>query len=139
MPITASPFSRRDVMPARGAVVLLVESHDDSRDMYADYLRHCGFTVRTADTTDEGLIRASDADVIVTEIRVHGSFDGVELVSRLRDAARTRQTPIIVLTSCAFAPDQQRAQAAGCNLFLPKPCLPERLVSEIRAVGATTW
>src|ERR1700681_1068997 len=53
MPITA-PFSRRDVMPARSAVVLLVESHDDSHDMYADYLRECGFTVRTADTTDEG-------------------------------------------------------------------------------------
>jgi DNA-binding response OmpR family regulator len=106
--------------------------------MYADYLRQSGFTVRTADTTDEGLIHASDADIIVTEIRVHGSFDGVELVTRLRDAARTRRTPIIVLTACAFAPDQQRALAAGCNMFLPKPCLPERLVREIRTVAATT-
>jgi CheY-like chemotaxis protein len=137
MQLTASSSSRRDVMPARSAVVLLVESHDDSRDMYADYLRQCGFTVRTAGTTDEGLMRASDADVIVTEIRVHGSFDGVELVCRLRNAAKTRRTPIIVLTACAFAPDQQRALAAGCNVFLPKPCLPERLVSEIRTVGAT--
>jgi CheY-like chemotaxis protein len=124
-------------MPARSAVVLLVESHDDSRDMYADYLSECGFTVRTAGTADEGLMHASHADVIVTEIRVHGSFDGVELVARLRDAATTRQTPIIVLTACAFETDQQRAQEAGCNAFLPKPCLPRRLVSEIRAVGET--
>jgi two-component system cell cycle response regulator DivK len=105
--------------------------------MYADYLRACGFTVATADTTDEGLILASDADVIVTEIRVHGSFDGVELIGRLRDADETRQTPIIVLTACAFEPDQARARAAGCNVFLPKPCLPEQLVREIRDVGPT--
>jgi len=129
--------SRRNALPVRSAVVLLIESHDDSRDMYADYLRACGFTVQTADTTDEGLILASDADVIVTEIRVHGSFDGVELVGRLRDADATKQTPIIVLTSCAFEPDHERARAAGCTVFLPKPCLPDQLLREIRDVGLT--
>ena len=121
-------------MADNGQVVLLVESHDDSRNMYADYLRACGFIVQTADTTDEGLLLAGDADVIVTEIRVHGSLDGVEFVGRLRDAHDTKQTPIIVLTACAFEPDQRRARAAGCNVFLPKPCLPEQLVREIRDV-----
>jgi CheY-like chemotaxis protein len=129
---------RRNALPSRSAVVLLVESHEDSRDMYADYLLACGFRVQTADTTDDALRRASDADVIVTEIRVRGSFDGVELIGRLRDADETKETPIIVLTACAFATDQQRALAAGCDVFLPKPCLPGRLVTEIRGVGATT-
>jgi CheY-like chemotaxis protein len=134
MRITASASSRRDSLP-ESAVVLLVESHGDSRDMYADYLRSCGYTVQTADTADEGLIRSRDADVIVTEIRVQGSFDGIELVGRLRDADETKQTPIIVLTACAFEPDEQRARAAGCNVFLPKPCLPERLAREIVGLG----
>jgi DNA-binding response OmpR family regulator len=134
----ASASSRRNALPSGSAVVLLVESHEDSRDMYADYLRACGFMVQTADTTDDGLLRASDADVIVTEICVHGSFDGVELVGRLREADETKETPIIVLTACAFASDEQRALAAGCDVFLPKPCLPGRLLSEIRGVGATT-
>jgi CheY-like chemotaxis protein len=132
----ASP--RRDALPVSSAVVLLVESHEDSRDMYACYLQLCGFTVQTADTTDEGLILASDADVVVTGIRVHGSFDGVELVDRLRHADGTRQTPIIVMTSSVFGPDQRRAHASGCTVFLPKPCLPERLVSAIHAVETTT-
>jgi hypothetical protein len=39
--------------------VLLVESDEDNRYMYADHLRRCGFTAQTADTTDDGLIRAS--------------------------------------------------------------------------------
>jgi len=112
----------------------LVDSHDDSRDMYADYLRMCRFTVLTAGTTDDGLLRGAAADVIVTGIRVPGSFDGVELARRLRATNETKQTPIIVLTACAFEPDQQRAHAAGCNVFLPKPCLPDRLLSEICGV-----
>jgi CheY-like chemotaxis protein len=135
---TAYPCSRREVLADGSQIVLLVESHDDSRDMYAQYLRACGFTVRTAGSTDEGLMLAGDADVIVTEIRVQGSFDGIEFVGRLRDDDGTKQTPIIVLTACAFEPDQRRARAAGCTVFLPKPCLPEQLAREIRDVGATT-
>jgi CheY-like chemotaxis protein len=135
--IMASASSLHNAPPA-SAVVLLIESDDDNREMYADYLRKCGFTVQTVNTTDDGLRRASDADVIVTEITVPGSFDGLEFVTRLRRTAATKQTPIIVLTACVFEPNRQRARAAGCNVFLPKPCLPEQLVREIRAVGATT-
>jgi DNA-binding response OmpR family regulator len=114
--------------------ILLIESDIDDRDMYAYYLHTFGFTVQTADNTDDGLIRASEADVIVTGTRVPGSVEGVELVRRLRNADATKQTPIIVLTACAFQADRQRAYAAGCDVFLPKPCLPDRLASEIRAV-----
>jgi two-component system, cell cycle response regulator DivK len=108
--------------------------------MYVEYLHTFGFTVQTADTTDDGLTRASDADVIVTWIGVAGSFDGVELARRVRQTDMTKHAPIIVqlTASCAFESDRQRAFAAGCDLFLPKHCPPERLVSEIRAVGATT-
>jgi two-component system cell cycle response regulator DivK len=114
--------------------ILLIEPDIDDRDMYAYYLHTFGFRVLTADTTDDGLTRASDADVIVTGMWVPGSFDGVELVWRLRNADATKQTPIIVLTVDAFQADRQRAYAAGCDVFVPKPCLPDRLVSEIRAV-----
>jgi hypothetical protein len=57
----------------RQQFILLIEPDDDSREMYADCLRTCEFTVRTGDTTDDGLTRASDADDIVTRIRVPGS------------------------------------------------------------------
>ena len=53
--------------------ILLIEPDDDRRVMYAEYLHTFGFTVMTADTTDDGLTRATDADVIVTGIRVPGS------------------------------------------------------------------
>src|SRR5438132_7416228 len=102
--------------------------------MYAEYLRLHGLHPIEIDDSADGLALAKTADVIVTGIRVVGPFDGVELVRRLRDGNGTHDKPIIVLTACAFEPDQQRALAAGCDTFLAKPCLPDRLVSEIRAV-----
>jgi CheY-like chemotaxis protein len=122
----------------RPAVVFLVQFDDDSREMYAEYLRGCGLTVETADTTDDGLTRGRAADVIVTEIRMPGSFDGVALVRRLREADETKRMPIIVLTTCDFEPYRRGAQAAGCDAFLGKPCCPDRLLHEIWTVLSAT-
>ena len=118
------------------ASILLIEPDDDSRDMYAEFLWQQNFTCVTAITTDDALACSSLADAIVTGIRVEGSFDGIELVRRLRLNAATKQLPIVVLSACAFEPDQRRAFDAGCDVFLPKPCLPEHLVSELQQLLA---
>jgi CheY-like chemotaxis protein len=118
------------------AAVLLVDSDEDGREMYAEYLRIQGFRVQTATTTDDAFSRASEVDVVVTGIRVGGSYEGVELVRRLRTDDATRRVPIVVLTACVSKSDQERAEAAGCNVFLRKPCLPERLADEVRSLIA---
>src|SRR4051812_15666020 len=116
--------------------VLLVDSAHDDRAMYAEYLRTKGCNPIEVDEMADALTHAARADVVVTGIRVPGPFDGVELVRRLRQMKETKHTPIIVLTACAFEPDQKRALAAGCDVFLPKPCLPDLLVSHIRRLLA---
>src|ERR1700674_7122 len=98
--------SRKAGPVPRPQSILLIERDDDSRVMYAEYLQTFGFTVLTADTTDDGFTRASDADVMVTGIRVPGSFDAPELVRRVRQTDRTKHTPIIVLLNAgAFESD----------------------------------
>jgi CheY-like chemotaxis protein len=125
--------SRKAGPVSRSQSILLIEPEGHRRVTYAEYLHTIGFTVLTADTTDDGLTR--DADVIVTWMGVPGSFDGVELVRRVRQTDRTKHAPIIVLlTTCGFESERQRAFAAGCDLFLPKHFPPERLAREIRAV-----
>ena len=116
--------------------IVLVEPAEDDRQGYADSLRDSGFAVRVAESTDEGLAEAQDADLIITAIRMPGSFDGVELVRRLRQDERTKHTPLIVLTACTVEPDQSRAFSAGCDVFLPKPCLPELLLAEAQRLIA---
>jgi CheY-like chemotaxis protein len=112
------------------ASILLIEPPEDDRRVYADSLRENGFAVCEVESTDEGLAAARDADLVITAVRMPGSFDGIELVRRLRQDQRTKDTPLIVLTTCAVEPDQSRAFSAGCDVFLPKPCLPELLVAE---------
>ena len=112
--------------------ILLVEPPEDDRPMYAEFLRANGFDVTEVDSTDAGLSAAGKADLIVTGVRMPGSFDGIELVRRLRDDERTKSKPLIVLTACTFEPDQSRAFAAGCDVFLPKPCLPDILLEEAK-------
>ena len=131
---TWSPASRHS---QRSPGVLLVDAAADNRAMYAESLRAAGFTAIEIDNTADALALAVTADAIVTGIRVPGPFDGLELVRRLRADARTRSKPTIVLTACAFDEDRSRARAAGCDVFLPKPCLPGTVIGEVvRLLGS---
>ena len=64
---------------------------------YAAYLRDHGYSVTEVDSTDAGLSAAQAADLVITGVRVAGSFDGIELVRRLRGDDRTKDKPTIVI------------------------------------------
>ena len=117
---------------AAGHVVLLAQPHDDTREMYAEFLRHNGFTPIAVSNGTDALKAAPRADLIVTGIRLSGGDDGLDVIARLRADERTKNRPIIVLTACVAPADRKRAETAGCDLFLPKPCLPGDLLREVR-------
>jgi DNA-binding response OmpR family regulator len=95
--------------------------------MYAEYLRREGFDVHEAGTTDSALPLVSDATAIVTGLLIPGSIDAVEFILRARQQSRT--TPIVVLTASRERVDQ--ARAAGADVVLLKPCLPETLLDSV--------
>jgi two-component system cell cycle response regulator DivK len=127
--------------PLPSAVVLLIQPERDDRDMYARFLRHAGMTPIIVSDAAPALVLAPDSHVIVTELLLPGSMDGIEFIVRLRSDRSTNGVPIIVLTSSAWDTERERAERAGCDLFLPKPCLPDRLLHEIRRLLAksATW
>jgi CheY-like chemotaxis protein len=119
------------------AVVLLVQPERDDRQMYAEFLRHAGMTPIVVSNALSALPLARDADVIVTALLLPGHMDGVALIRLLRHDGRTKNIPIIVLTSSAWDTERARAEDAGCDLFLSKPCLPNDLLHGIRRVLAS--
>ena len=126
-------MKRPSLSTTRRPVVLLVQAtRGDSLEMYAEFLRYHGLAVITVADAREALMRAPQADVVVTGINLDEPMDGVELVSRLRHDDCTRSTPIVVLTACAWPKDRERAEGAGCDVFLSKPCLPNDLLGEVR-------
>jgi two-component system cell cycle response regulator DivK len=106
--------------------------------MYAEYLRHSGLAAIAASNVEDALTFATEADIIVTGIVLDDTVDGVELVSRLRGDDGTMHKPIIVLTACAWRRQRERAEHAGCDVFLSKPCLPDALLREVRLLLPTT-
>jgi CheY-like chemotaxis protein len=113
-------------------VLLVQPSADEGGAMYAEFLRFHGLTPLVATNAADALLAAARADIIVTGILLSGDVDGVELIARLRSDAATKDVPIIVLTACAWPSAQGRAELAGCDAFLTKPCLPEVLLHEVR-------
>ncbi|MES1254154.1 MAG: response regulator [Acidobacteriota bacterium] len=125
-PITASP----------NTVILLAQPERDDRELYLAYLRQRHFLAVAVSMAADALTLAPQVDLIVTESLLPGSLDGVALVARLKNAQRTRAIPVIMLTSCAWPSERDRAYAAGCDVFLAKPCVPDLFVTEIRRLLA---
>jgi len=117
--------------------VLIVDDNRDTREMYSESLRADGFELRTASNGKEA-IRAARTflpSVIVTDLRLAGAIDGVELTRQLRADRRTEDIRIIMLAGTTFGEDRERAEASGIDAYVLKPCLPHMLASEIRRVS----
>jgi two-component system cell cycle response regulator DivK len=113
--------------------VLIVDDDLDARTMYGTYLRHAGFKVRTARDGRAAIDSANrhSPDVIVMDLAMP-RFDGWTASKWLKGAPATAHIPIIALSAMQMV--REDARAAGCDGFLAKPCLPDLLLWEIRAL-----
>lgn len=102
--------------------------------MWAAWLEQAGYQVVEAHNGFQALERALDVrpDVIVTDLHIPG-IDGYELTRRLKREPRTSAIPVLAVTGYApFTQDPSRADRAGCDAILPKPCECEDLVATLR-------
>jgi PAS domain S-box-containing protein len=123
-----------------GISVLVVDDHEDSRELVATMLQGVGATVQSAAGASEGfaLLRSLRPDVLVSDLEMPGE-SGYELIQRLRDLppAQGGLTPAVALTAYARPEDRDRAFAAGFQAHVPKPALPEDLAAAI--AGVVGW
>jgi CheY-like chemotaxis protein len=121
-------------LPVERPLVLLVEDDRDGRLMYAEWLQQAGFRVEQAHNGLQALERALDLvpAAIVTDLNIPG-IDGYELTRRVKAEPRTAHVPIVAVTGYApFTQDPGRADRAGCDAIIPKPCLPDDLEAALR-------
>lgn len=114
--------------------VLLVDCFPDEREMYEEYLRFAGFDAvdRCEPAAAYETATSMRPDVVITDTTLKNRFDGLELIRRLRTNPRTTDAVIIVVSGYVFPGYRAQAEQAGCDVFLPKPCLPQTLVEAIR-------
>ena len=120
-------------------LILVVDYYADAREMYAEYLRFCGFRVAEARNGNEALEQtfALKPDLILMDLSLPG-MDGWEATRQLKADERTRHIPVVALTGHALAGALEGAKKAGCDSFVTKPCLPDDLVVEVRRMLSLT-
>ena len=114
-------------------VVLVVDDDADARMIYSIYLRAMGCDVFTGQDGRVALEKATDLlpDLIVMDLAMP-RVDGWEAIRRLRESSWTREIPIVAVS--AVPASRQSAFDAGCDAYLTKPCEPQVLWHQIRAL-----
>ena len=124
--------------PRATPLILIVEDERELRQMYVLHLTMSGFEVIEAEDGAMAIAHTSERapDAIVMDLSLP-IVDGWEATRRIKEDARTSHIPILVLTAYDGAGELQRATEAGCDWFVPKPCPPDALATEVRRVLAS--
>lgn len=117
--------------------VLVVEDNRDEMLIYTTLLRHHGYAVFAAADFDSALRIAKEQrpDIAIVDIKLgDGQRDGCDLVDAFRQAAETRDMPVIAHT--AFGDVYHRAlETAGCATVVHKPSNPTDLLRAIERLA----
>jgi two-component system cell cycle response regulator DivK len=113
--------------------ILVVEDQEDNRRIVRDLLIATDFEVMEAEDGEQALaaVAKQRPDLILMDIQLP-VLDGYEVTRRLKADPAFTTIPIIAVTSYALSGDEEKARAAGCNDFVPKPYSPRQLLAKIR-------
>jgi two-component system cell cycle response regulator DivK len=116
-----------------GKRILVVEDQEDNRRIVRDLLTATDFEVIEAEDGEQALaaVAKQRPDLILMDIQLP-VLDGYEATRRIKADQSLCSIPIIAVTSYALSGDEEKARAAGCDDFVPKPYSPRQLLAKIR-------
>ena len=102
--------------------ILLIEDEAPIRATLSRFLRLEGVDVVTAENGAQGVAAARDhmPDLIICDLLMP-ELDGYQVLSTLRDDARTAKIPFVLLTASAAPEEHQTGIQRGAAAFLTKP------------------
>jgi len=103
-------------------IILIVDDNQDSRELVMKVLGGKGYKLIEALDGEDALaqVQVERPDLILMDISLP-KIDGHEVTRRLKSQAEYKEIPIIALTAHAMKGDKEKALAAGCNGYIPKP------------------
>ena len=113
--------------------ILVVEDQEDNRQIIRDLLSATDYELTEAISGEEALVAVAKRrpDLILMDIQLP-IMDGYEATRRIRAEPGLQSIPIIAVTSYALSGEEQKARAAGCTDYVPKPYSPRQLLAKIR-------
>jgi two-component system cell cycle response regulator DivK len=128
-----SQISAPDLSSSRPPLALLVDRDVDTRSTYAECMRRAAWEVEEAVDGPEALAKAiaRPPEVVVTDTRLAG-ISGYDLCRLLRRDIATHEIPVVVVTAGVYKDHVTRAEEAGADAVLIKPCPPEDVLAAVR-------
>lgn len=114
--------------------VLIVEDEQELAKVLKRHLEDASCIVQLAFRGDQGL-RAAESksfDLILLDIMLPGSMDGLEVCRRLR--AQRVYTPVVMLTARATEVDKVLGLEMGADDYLTKPFSVAELMARVKAI-----
>ena len=115
--------------------ILVVDDEEDILDLLTFNLERAEYEVIRASNGIDGLGLALKQmpDLIVLDLMLPGR-DGVEVFKELKDDARTRDIPVLMLTAKAEVTDRITGLKLGADDYVTKPFSPRELVLRVQAL-----
>jgi len=118
-----------------GLKILVVDDHEDGREILAEMLLMCDAEVKVAASANEAIATIGEwrPQVIVSDISMP-DVDGYAFMRQVRKLETHRDIPAIAVTAHALAEDRERALAAGFQNHLAKPVQLDELALSIATI-----
>jgi CheY-like chemotaxis protein len=119
----------------RGLTVLVIEDHEDSRELLRQIVASFGATVVVAADGREALRTVAwvKPSLILCDLRMPG-LDGYGFIDTLRHHPGLSRTPVIAVTALGSEADFRRTWDAGFNGHLVKPIDYETIAAELERI-----
>ena len=121
--------------------ILVIEDEPDMAALLAATLEPLGSELRlerSGDAIDE-ILAEYDPQVVIVDIMLFGSqLDGFDVVRRIRATPGHEKTLVVVLTALVGEEYQEKARAAGADIYMGKPFSPLELLNELRSAEIIT-
>lgn len=116
--------------------IVLIDDDVDFLEYARIVLESSSYDVRTATDAASGmeLIRSCSPDLIITDVMMSYSLEGVSVARAIREDPSLSQLPVIVITAIARTHDAElfiEGARPSSDGFLTKPVPPERLLSVV--------
>ncbi len=115
--------------------LLIVEDDLENQKFLKIYLRKM-FEIDICDSAESFYkkLKEKDFDVILMDISLKGSKDGLQLTIELRNDPKLSNIPIVILSAHAYQKDKDNAYKAGVDIFITKPVQGHILIDGLRNV-----
>ena len=115
--------------------ILVVDDEEDILELVRYNLQREGYQVEAASSGEKALklARQQPPELIVLDLMLPG-MDGLDVARHLKNDARCRQVPIVMLTAKGEEADVVTGLELGAEDYVTKPFSPRILVARIKAV-----